>query len=129
MGWRRLAVLVLAVAAVGLPINDVGAYALLAVVAIIVFTGEISVRPRGWAAALVIVAAAIAGQWWLSPPRIDEGHNVFLPRADGVLQRALPPEVYRHLADEFDAAYPPAVRCKPNTSGCWQGSGPERAFA
>ncbi len=127
MGWRRLAVLVLAVAAVGLPVNDVGAYALLAVIAIVVFTGEISVRLRGWAAALVIVAAAIAGQWWLSPPRIDEGHNVFLPGS--VLQRALPPDVYKHMSDAFDAAYPPAARCKPDTSGCWQGSQPERAFA
>jgi hypothetical protein len=133
MGWRKLAVLVLAVAAVGLPINDVGAYALLLAVAVVVFTGEVSARLRAWAAALAIVAVAIAGQWWLSPPRIDEGHNVFLPRADGVLQRALPPEVYRHLADEFDAVYPPAVRCKPNLSGCWQnngsGSAPERVFA
>ena len=49
--------------------------------------------------------------------------------ADGMLQRALPPEVYRHLADEFDAVYPPAVRCKPNSAGCWQGSQPDRAFA
>lgn len=128
-GWRRLAVLVLAVAAVGLPVNDLGIYALLLIVAVVVFTGEVSARPRAWAAALVIVAATIAGQWWLSPPRIDEGHNVFLPRADGVLQRALPPEVYRHMADEFDAVYPPAVRCKPGSSGCWQGSAPERAFA
>src|SRR5512142_347042 len=100
MGWRRLAVLVLAVAAIGLPINDVGAYALLVVVAVVVLSGEVSGRPHAWAAALVIVAAVIAGQGLLSPPRIDEGHNVFLPRADGVLQRALPPEVYRHLADE-----------------------------
>lgn len=129
MGWRKLAVLILAVAAFGLPINDVGAYALLVVVAVVVFTGEVSARLRAWVAALAIVALAIVGQWWLSPPRIAEGHNVFLPRADGVLQRALPPEVYRHLADEFDAAYPPAVRCKPGSSGCWQGSSPRRVFA
>ena len=36
-GWHKLAVLVLAVAAVGLPINDAGAYALLVVVAVVVF--------------------------------------------------------------------------------------------
>ena len=68
MGWRKLAVLVLAVAAVGLPINDAGVYALLLVVAVVVFTGEVSARPRAWAAALAIVAAAVAAQWWLSPP-------------------------------------------------------------
>jgi hypothetical protein len=126
-GWRKLAVLVLAVAAVGVPINDAGAYALLLVVAVIVFTGEVSARLTAWVAALAIVAATIAGQWWLSPPRIDEGHNVFLPGS--VLQRALPPDVYKHMSDEFDAVYPPPVRCRPDSAGCWQGSEPERAFA
>lgn len=129
MGWRKLAVLVLAVAAVGLPINDSGAYALLLIVAVVVFTGEVGRRPGAWGAALVIVALALAGQRWLAPPRIDEGHNVFLPRVDGVLQRMLPPDVYKHLADEFDAVYPATVRCKPASSGCWQGGGPERVFA
>jgi hypothetical protein len=126
-GWRKPAVLVLAVAAVGVPINDAGAYALLLVVAVIVFTGEVSARLAAWAAALAIVAAAIAGQWWLSPPRIDEGHNVFLPGS--ALQRSLPPDVYKHMSDEFDAVYPPPVRCRPDSAGCWQGSEPERAFA
>jgi hypothetical protein len=129
MGWRKLAVLALAVAAVGLPVNDVGIYALLLIVAVAIFTGEVSVRLGAWAVALAIVAVTIAGQWALSPPRIDEGHNVFLPEADGALQRALPPDVYKHLADEFDALYPPAVRCKSNGDFCWQGSRPERAFA
>ena len=81
-------------------------------------------------AAAAIVVVALGGQWLLSPPRIAEGHNVFLPGApDGVLQRSLPAAVYRHIADEFDRQYPPAVRCRPGTEGCWQGSAPERAFA
>jgi hypothetical protein len=66
----------------------------------------------------------------LSPPRVAEGHNVFLPGPpEGVLQRSLPAAVYRHMADEFDRQYPLAVRCRPGTEGCWQGSAPERAFA
>ena len=32
------------------------------------------------------------------PPRIDEGHKVFLPGAPGVLERELPADVYRWLA-------------------------------
>jgi hypothetical protein len=129
-GWRKLAALLLAVAAVGLPINHFAAYTLLLIVTVVIFTGEGSARWTSWIAAAAIVAAAIAGQWLLAPPHIDEGHNAFLPGpADGVLQRALPAEVYRHLANEFDAQYPPAVRCEPGSAGCWQSSHPTRAFA
>ncbi len=46
------------------------------------------------------------------------------------LEQGLPPDVYRHLKDEFDKEYPAAVRCAPATTGCWQSAGvPDRAFA
>jgi hypothetical protein len=129
-GWRKLAALALAVAAVGLPVNHFASYVLLLVVTVVLFTGEVSARGKPWLAAVAIVAVAIAGQALLAPPRIDEGHNAFLPGpAGGALQRALPPQVYRQMATEFDAQYPPAVRCKPRAAGCWQGSHPARAFA
>ena len=81
-------------------------------------------------AAAAIVVAALGGQWLLSPPRIAEGHNVFLPGPpDGVLQRSLPAAVYRHIADEFDRQYPPAVRCRPERTaagGAARPSAPSR---
>lgn len=127
-GWRTAAVLVLAVAAVGLPVNTLSDYALLIVLTVVVFTGTVETRAHAWLAATAIVAAAIAGQLLLSPPRIQEGHNVFLPGA--ALERSLPAPVYRAMADAFDAQYPPERRCAPSTSGCWQnGSAPDRAFA
>jgi hypothetical protein len=127
-GWRKLAVLILAVAAIGLPVNNLADYALLVVLAVVVFSGEVSVRPRAWGAALIIVAAAIAAQAWLAPPRLVEGHNVFLPSAE--TERMLPPDVYRALASEFDALYPPAKRCDPKAFGCWQNNGfPDKPFA
>ena len=98
-GWRKLAVLLLALAAVGLPVNHLSVYALLLIVAVVVFTGEVTARAKAWFAALAIVILAGAGQWWLAAPRVDEGHNAFLP--DGstdALQSALPPDVYRHMA-------------------------------
>jgi hypothetical protein len=131
LAWRRLAALLLAVAAVGLPINHVGAYALLVVAAVIVFTGEVSAQPRAWLAAIAIVAIAGAAQFVLAPPRADEGHNVFLPRVPGdVLERGLPSDVYRKMQATFDALYPPSVRCRPDSMGCWQSLGfPDSVYA
>ena len=130
-GWRKLAALLLGVAAIGLPINDPADYALLVALAVVVFSGEVSAQARAWLAALAIVAVAIAGQALLAPPRIDEGHNVFLPGGpDRALEQGLPADVYRHLADEFDTQYPPEKRCGPDRIGCWtKGGFPDRPFA
>jgi hypothetical protein len=128
--WRKVAVLILAIAVLGLPINDLPAYGLLLIATVIIFVGEVNARTRAWLAAAAIVVVAVAAQWLIVPPRIDEGHNVFLPGpADGALQRGLPADVYRYMADEFDAVYPPSLRCQPGSSGCWQGTAPERTFA
>ena len=78
-GWRKLAALVLAVAAVGLPINQIEAYALLLIAAVVIFSGEVRASNGAWSAAAAIVVLAVAGQFLLAPPRIEEGHNVFLP--------------------------------------------------
>ena len=127
-GWRKLAALVLAAVAVGLPINQIEAYALLLVATVVIFSGEVRASAAAWAAAVAVVAVAIAGQFLLAPPRIEEGHNVFLPSQ--ALERTLPADVYRRLAAEFDAQYPPGVRCKPGSEGCWQDGGfPDAAFA
>jgi hypothetical protein len=129
-GWRKAAALALGVAAVGLPVNELSAYALLLLLAVVIFTGEVRASGRAWLAAIAIVAVAIVGQFLLAPPRIDEGHNVFLPGGPGVLERGLPADVYRQLANEFDAQYPKAGRCAADTSGCWAGGGfPDRVFA
>jgi hypothetical protein len=130
-GWRKTAALVLALAVVGLPVNELSTYALLLVLAVAIFTGEVTARPRAWLGAAAVVAAVIAAQALLSPPRIEEGHNVFLPGAKGeALRRGLPAEVYQRLAAEFDARYPPKVRCHPGSFGCWQDQGqPEQAYA
>jgi hypothetical protein len=120
-GWRKLAALVLATAAVGLPVNHIAAYALLVVAAVVIFSGTVSARPSAWAAAIGVVVVALAGQWLLAPPRIDEGHNVFRPGGAGVLERELPGEVYRHLTAEFAAQYPNDDKV--------QGGFPDRAFA
>ncbi|MFY9958428.1 hypothetical protein, partial [Bradyrhizobium sp.] len=67
-GWRKFGVLLLAFAAVGLPVNDIPVYALLVILTVVVFTGQIRSHARAWLAAIAIVAIAVAGQIWLAPP-------------------------------------------------------------
>ncbi len=129
-GWRKVAAFALAVIAVGLPINHLGAYLLLMIATVTIFAGEVNFRAKAWFAAIAIVLASVAGQWLVSPPRIAEGHNVFLPGPPGgALERGLPADVYRHLKDEFDAQYPPTIRCQRGAGHCWQDRYPDRTFA
>ncbi len=130
--WLRLAAIALVVAALGLPINDLFCFALLGIVIVVVFAGAISTRLEAWVAALAIVVVAVLGQALFPAPRIEEGHNVFIVDGgrSGALERGLPAEVFRLMAAEFDARYPPEKRCDPKAPGCWRGQGfPERTFA
>jgi hypothetical protein len=67
------------------------------------------------------VLAVIAVKIAFGVPKIEEGHNVFLPGGDNsALAAGLPAEVYRSMIAEFDRAYPEANRCDPKAPGCWQ---------
>jgi len=127
-GWRKVGALGLAIAVIGLPINNTYDYTLLLILGVIIFCGDVRTTVRAWVAAVVIVVIAAFGQALLLPPPIEEGHNVFLPSS--ALERGLPGDVYRHMAAEFDAQYPPGQRCDPNKLGCWRGAGfPDSTFA
>jgi len=129
--WRRLAVLALAVACVGLPINHFFGYALLVIATVLIFTGEVTPRLKTWLAAAAAVAIAVLGQILLASPRIEEGHNIFLIDGPGsALESSLPADAFRFMAAEFDTQYPRQGRCDPNASGCWRNGGmPDRPFA
>jgi hypothetical protein len=129
--WRRLAVLALAAAAVGLPINHLFGYALLVISAIFVFSGEVTARRKTWLIAVSVMTVAVAGQILLSPPRVEEGHNVFLGgEGASALKTGLPAEAFGFMAAQFDAQYPPERRCDAKIRGCWRGGGfPDRPFA
>lgn len=128
---RRLTLLALLLAIVGLPLNNLFGYALLAAATVIAFAGEVTARNRPWLLSILLAFIAVAGQAVLNPPSIEEGHNVFLPDGkNDALVSGLPPDVYRLLATEFDKAHPPEKRCDPVANGCWRGLGfPDRVFA
>jgi hypothetical protein len=126
----RLAVLALAVVAVGLPINDLLTYSLLVVAAVVAFTGRVTMRRAAWLWALAIVSAAVVARVLLAPTPIEEGHNAFLPEEQpGVLTAALPPAVYGAMKAAFDAQYPVQKRCRPEQTGCWRASRVASAYA
>jgi hypothetical protein len=129
--WMRLAALLLMVAALGLPINDLLRYGLLVVAAVLVLRGTVAARLMPWVLAVVAVAVCVLGRSWLAPPSIEEGHNVFIvDRGGGALETGLPREAFRLMAEDFEARYPPERRCDPSRFGCWRAHGfPDAPFA
>ncbi len=129
--WLRLAVLVLAVVALGVPINSLLPYAVLLIAAVLILCGRIDTRSARWLGATAAVAVAALLPLLIAPAPIQQGANVFLPTTpDNVFERQMPPDVYRFMKAEFDALYPPSVRCKSGSEGCWQDQGqPDRLYA
>jgi hypothetical protein len=129
--WLKLAALVLVIAALGLPINDLFRYTLLVVSTVLVVLGCVSTRFAPWLVAIAMVALCALGQTLFQAPRIEEGHNVFLiDGPGGALEAGLPAEAFRLMAREFDEKYPPERRCDPRVDGCWRGQAlPTRPFA
>jgi hypothetical protein len=114
----RLAALLLVVANLGLPINELAAYALLVGSALLILTGIPNAEPRRWLAAIALTAAVIATHLVWPAPRIDEGHNVFLPGPSAA--QSLPADVLKVLQAQFDRRYPPEKRCADQAKGCWR---------
>ena len=81
-GWLKFMALVLGVAVIGLPVNNLADYALLVAMAVAIFSGEIRLQSGAWLGAGAIVAVALLGQAWLAPPRIEEGQRL-LPSGAG----------------------------------------------
>jgi len=65
----RLAVLALVVTAVGLPVNTLSAFGVLAAIVLVVFTGSIDSRTPRWLGAVAFAAFALAIHLFLPAPR------------------------------------------------------------
>jgi len=120
--WGRFAALILVVAALGLPINDLPRYTFLVVGVVLIFVGSITRRRDAWIAAVAAVLACVIGQNIFAAPRIKEGHNLFLiDGPGGALEQGLPAPVFQFMSAQFNARYPPERRCDPSVFGCWRG--------
>ncbi len=123
---RKIAVLAIVVAAIGLPINDRFDYFILLVAAVVVCVGAIKTMPSRWVAAAGLAALIAAAHVLLPAPRIIEGHNVFLPGPNAAKASGLPGEVFNFVDKAFAAQYPPEKRCNDPSRGCWR---PDRSAA
>lgn len=108
----RFAALVLVVAVLRLPINDLLRYGLLLAAAIIVLNGTVTMNWRRWAGAVLAAALAAAALTAWPAPRLDEGYNFYFPSPQAETVTALPPEVAALLTRQFNAAYPEAQSCQ-----------------
>jgi hypothetical protein len=123
---RKVAVLAIVVAAIGLPINDRFDYFILLAATVVVCVGAIKAMPSRWIAAVGFAALIAAAHVLLPGPRITEGHNVFLPGPDAAQKSGLPREVLDFLDKTFAAQYPPENNCHDRSRGCWR---PDRSAA
>ena len=121
--WPRLAALALAVVAIGRAGQCIClATPCCSIAAVLIFSGRLSLRPdAGWRPSQSWPPAALLAAGLIAPAAIEQGANVFLRIQPGnVFERQMPPNVYRFMKAQFDAAYPPSVRCKHGSQGCWQ---------
>src|SRR5687768_3269521 len=89
----KLVILALVVAIIGLPINSLFYYFLLAISVVALAVSHVTSQRKFWGLAVIVVLAAIAGKILVDVPRIEEGHNVFLPGgANNALVSELPPD-------------------------------------
>ncbi len=103
----RLALLTLIVLILGVPINDFWRFLLLTMAVMAVCFGRVRLQPLRWLVALAIALIVVAVNWLLPGPRIEEGHNVYIPvgASLGVFERELPPGAQRAMLEIFDQAY------------------------
>lgn len=128
--WPRMAALLLAILALGLPLNDLFRYGLLVIAAAVILRGTIVLETRAWLTAIAVVLAAMLGTMLMPAPKIEEGHNVFIVDGrGGALEQGLPADAFRAMLAEFDQTYPADKRCKSGSEGCWRNAMPDRAFA
>jgi len=127
----KFTTLILMVAGIGLPINDAFLYFLLLIAATTLAVGRMTTHPKSWALAGIVVVAAIAVKFAADGPRIEEGHNIFLPGgANNALVTGLPNDVYREMAAELHAMSPAAGRCRTSAAQCWErGPRPRQVYA
>ena len=131
-GAAKLSAIALIVAVIGLPINHILNYTLLASAILLVVAGNVRLDGKRWLLAGAVALVSALATTHFAPPQIEEGENVFLTdvnKPDTVFKRELPPDVFKFMAAQFNKTYPLDKRCG-QAAGCWRRTiYPKRLFA
>ena len=118
----RLAVLALIRLVLGGPITDFWCFLLLTVAVMAICFGQVRVQPLRWLIAMAIALTVVGVDWLLPGPRIEEGHNVYIPVGAGleIFERGLPPDAQRAMLAVFNRAYLEGNTPLPGSPDWWQ---------
>ena len=106
----------------GVPVTDFWRFLLLTVAVMALCFGSVRFEGRRWLAALAFVAAVVALNWLLPSPRIEEGHNVYIPVGASldVFDKELPPDAQRQMKSIFDQSYINDPKNLPGSPDWWR---------
>ncbi|MGZ9274220.1 MAG: hypothetical protein ACXW34_05710, partial [Nitrospira sp.] len=118
----RLVILALVFMILGVPVTDFWRFLLLTVAVVALCFGSVRFEGRRWLIALASVAAVVALHWLLPSPRIEEGHNVYIPVGASldVFDKELPPDAQRQMKSIFDQSYIDDPKDLPGSPDWWQ---------
>jgi hypothetical protein len=127
---RKVAVAALLAGSLGLPLIESWQALWFVGTLLAVLFGDVTRDRRRFVAAAALVAIGIGVRTALPRADIAEAHNAFLVIGSGEsLERALPPEVFRHWKAQFDALYPPdTVPYEPRSQWRQNGGVPRALF-
>jgi hypothetical protein len=117
----RLALLTLIVVILGVPVNDFWRFSLLTVAVMVVCFGHIRLELLRWLVVLTVALTVVVVKWLLPSPRIEEGHNVYIPvgASLGIFEKGLPPDAHRAMRVIFEQAYLKEGAQLPGSSDWW----------
>ena len=91
----------------GLPVADFYSFLLLTLAVMVICFGEVRTELRRWTLATVVALSVLILSWLAPDPRVEEGHNVFIPIGvvGEVLENGLPAGAYDKMLAVFNRAY------------------------
>ena len=116
-----LAALVLVLVILGLPITTFWKFLLFVLAVMLLAFGNVDLRPRRWAVAVGNAAVVVVIAQVLPSPRIQEGHNVFIPVMGTlpVFETGLPAAAFNVMKAEFDRTYFEQTDGLPGSPDWW----------
>ncbi|MGN7613351.1 hypothetical protein ACQZV8_14845, partial [Magnetococcales bacterium HHB-1] len=122
---RKVAILGMVVATLGLPLNSWFDFSLLVVILALLLTGELRTGvPRRWLAAGSLTMVVIMVALLLPFPRIEEGQTIFLDYENSdAFYGSLPPEIRENLDKTYRQHYASAELPAPAGDPLWAFSG------